>query len=149
VAASLTALSRVTITGRAYVEMWSDRHCPTLEPSNVSNDGFSTKDPIATCKNYKLRQEGMDPAAFTADDQKRAEELTGNTGSEFFDRDGGARFLVSIAAEIAAYQRWNLYGVLEGAPFQDERALFTSMFSAPMADSDFILYLRVGTSYKF
>jgi len=149
VAASLTALSRVTITGRAHLEFWSDRHCPDLDPSNVTNGGFATKDPTDVCVGYKARQEGMDPANFTADDATRAEDLTGNKGSDFFGRDGGARFLVSVAAEIAAYQRWNIYGILEGAPFQDERALFTGMFSGPMADSDFILYLRLGTSYKF
>ena len=149
VAASLTALSRVTITGRAYLEFWSDRHCPDLDPTNVTNGGFANKDAIATCKGYKARLEGMDPGSFTADDATRAEKLTGNKGSDFFGRDNGARFLVSVAAEIAAYQRWNIYGILEGAPFQDERALFTGVFSGPMADTDFILYFRIGTSYKF
>lgn len=147
VAASLTALSRVTITGRAYLEFWSDRHCPDLKPSNTN--GFETKDPIATCVGYKASLEGMPVSNFTEEDKSRAEELTGNKGADFFGRDNGARFIVSVAAEIAAYQRWNLYGILEGAPFQNERALFTGMFSGPMADSDYILYLRIGTSYKF
>ena len=39
--------------------------------------------------------------------------------------------------------------MLEGAPFQDERALFTSMFSRPMFDTDFGTYVRLGTTYKF
>ncbi|MDB4963287.1 MAG: hypothetical protein JWP01_3286 [Myxococcales bacterium] len=148
--ASLTALSHVTITGRAYLQFWSDRHCPGLKPSTTgSGTEFETKDPTDACVGYKARQDGQDPANFTAEDQTRAEELTGNTGSDFFGRDGGARFMLSVAAEIAAYQRWNIYGILEGAPFQDERALFTSLFSGSQAETDYMLYLRLGVSYKF
>ena len=46
-------------------------------------------------------------------------------------------------------QRWNVFGILEGAPFQDERALFTNDFAHSMFDTDFNLYLRLGTTYKF
>ncbi|MEO7096736.1 MAG: hypothetical protein ABI175_25990, partial [Polyangiales bacterium] len=71
------------------------------------------------------------------------------SGSDFFDRDNGIRFMLSVGAEIAVQQRWNVSFVLEGAPFQEERALFTNMFSGPMFDSDFILYARLGIAYKF
>ena len=39
--------------------------------------------------------------------------------------------------------------MLEGAPFQGERALLTDTFTAPMLNSDYGTYLRVGTTYKF
>lgn len=139
-AASLTALSHVTITGRGYVQLWSDRHCPAADPTAMN--GFETKDPIDTCVGYLAD-------SLTPDTKARAEELTGLSGADFFDRDNGARFILSVAAEIAIRQRWNIYGLLEGAPFQNERALFTGLFSGPMFESDFILYLRLGTSYKF
>jgi hypothetical protein len=149
-AASLTAISAVTITGRAYVEMWSDRHCPALDATNMTN-GFEATEPTELCTNYKNAViDGFGPMSeFTADDITRAEKLTGNSGQDFFDRENGARFVLSIAAEIAVEQRWNIYGVLEGAPANDERALFTSQFSGPMFDTDFLLYLRLGLSYKF
>ncbi|MGE0397885.1 MAG: PEGA domain-containing protein [Kofleriaceae bacterium] len=151
-AASLTAISAVTITGRAYVEVWSDRHCPALDPSNMTNMGFETSDPTDICRNYKsVVIDGGAPVTgtFTQDDRNRAEKLTGNEGMDFFDRENGARLVLSIAAEIAVEQRWNIYGVLEGAPANDERALFTSMFSGPMFETDFQLYLRLGLTYKF
>jgi hypothetical protein len=57
--------------------------------------------------------------------------------------------MTQIIAEIAFDQRWNFFGILEGAPFQNERALFTNEFSHSMPDTDFNLYLRVGLTYKF
>ena len=54
-----------------------------------------------------------------------------------------------MIAEIAVDQRWNVFAILEGAPFQKERALFTNEFSHSMLDTDFILYGRFGLSYKF
>jgi hypothetical protein len=150
VAASLTALSHVTITGRAYAEFFSDRHCPALDSSApTANGGFETSDPIKVCKDYKMAVvDNVAVPEFTQDDIKRAEKLTGQSGREFFDRDGGVRFNLAIGAEIAMQQRWNVYGILEGA-FGGERALFTGMFSGPMPDTDYQLYLRIGTSYKF
>jgi hypothetical protein len=144
VLASLTALSNVTITGRGYFQLWSDRHCPELLPGNT----FEATDPIDTCEGYRQQLTGMTSDLSDAD-KARAEKLTGNTGNTFFERENGARFLLSVIAEIAVDQRWNVYGILEGAPFQDERALFTSLFSGPMFDTDYILYARFGLSYKF
>jgi hypothetical protein len=136
--ASLTALSNVTITGRAYLQLWSDRHCPEL----VSGNMFEATDPIETCEQYRTE-------TLEAPTRTRAEKLTGTDGAEFFERDNGARFLLSVIAEVAIDQRWNVYGILEGAPFQGERALFTNLFSGSMFESDYILYARFGLSYKF
>lgn len=145
VIASLTALTQVTITGRLYANVWSDRHCP--EFSNGKFDG----EPTETCVSYQSRAiNNQTPNDFTQEDRIRVEDLTGNKGTDFFNnRESGARLMVAIAAEVALYQRWNLLGVLEIAPFQDERALFTNFFSATMPDSDPGIYLRLGTSYKF
>jgi hypothetical protein len=143
-AASLSALSQVTITGRAYLEMFSDRHCPALD--TATKNGFETTDPIEICKAYRDDLAGT--AALDPDRKNRVEKLTGNSGMSFFDRDAGIRFKLAIGAEIAVEQRWNIFGILEGA-FGGERALFTSEFSGPMGDTDFQLYLQLGTSYKF
>lgn len=142
--ASLTALSHVTITGRLYLDMWSDRHCPELKGDTFDGD------PITACAGYKARViDGMNPANFSAEDAKKMEDLTGNKGRDMFSREEGIRVMLGVVAEIAIYQRWSLYGILEGAPFQDERALFTHLLSAPMFDSDFGTYVRIGTTYKF
>lgn len=141
-AASLTALSHVTITGRLYFDIWSDRHCPEMKTGGTG--GFDG-DPIAVCKQYAA-------GTLTADEQLRINKLT--TGDEnkpwdFEARESGIRLMASVIAEIAIEQRWNIFGILEGAPFQDERALFVDEFSHSMFDTDFNLYLRLGTSYKF
>jgi hypothetical protein len=140
--ASLTALSHVTISGRLYAEVWSDRHCPVLKTTGTMDfDG----DPIAICKNYK-------DGNLTADEQARINLLT--TGDEtddwkFDERENGIRLMMSIVAEIAIQQRWSIFGLLEGAPLNGERALFTDEFAHSMPDTDLQLYLRFGTTYKF
>lgn len=144
VIASLTALTQVTISGRLYANVWSDRHCPEFD--NGRFDGEATD----TCVNYQSRAiNNQTPNDFTEEDRARVEELTGHDGLEFFDREAGARLMVAIGAEVALYQRWNLIGVLEIAPFQDERALFTNYFTRTMPDQDPGIYIRLGTSYKF
>ena len=144
--ASLSALSHVTITGKAGLQVWSDRHCPELETPGT--DGFSSTAPIEVCKDYK-NELATPGTVLSSADKLRAEELTGNTGNDFFGRDAGARLLLSIAAEIAIRQHWSIYGIFEGVPFGSERALFTRTFSGPMFDTDYMLYLRLGTTYKF
>jgi hypothetical protein len=139
--ASLTALDFITISFRAYGELYSDRFCPTLDPTDTMHDGFSGT-PIAVCQGYKDN-------TLSADDKTRAEKLTGNSGSSFFDRDTGFRLMTSLIGEFAVRQNLSIFGILEGAPFQSERALFTSMFSAPMFDTDYDLYARIGITYKF
>lgn len=143
VLASLTALSNVTITGRAYLDIWSDRHCPEVK------NGVFDGEPIAACAGYKARRiDGMNPADFSETDAVRLEELTGQSGADMFSRDGGTRFMMSVIAEVALRQRWSLYGLFEGT-FQDERALYTHLLSGPMFTTDPGTYLRLGAIYKF
>jgi hypothetical protein len=146
---SLSALTHVTITGRGYFQFWSDRHCPTTDDSTPN--GFDGTDPIKVCSDLRgTKANGYTPNADWAAEAARVKKLTGATGTELFDRDNGVRFLLSLAGEIAFDQHWNLYFILEGAPFQQsERALFTSLFSAPMGDHDYRVYGRAGLTYKF
>jgi hypothetical protein len=97
---------------------------------------------LGVCQDYAAGT--IDPETKT-----RVEALTGQKGNDFFSRDQGIRLMMSIAAEVALQQRWNVFGILEGAPFQSERALFTNDFAHSMPSSDFGLYLRVGLTYKF
>ena len=135
--ASLTALSNVTITGRAFLQLWSDRHCPEL-----INGRFEATDATDVCASYQDN-------TISVDDKARAEKLTGTSGNDFFGRDNGARFMLSVLAEISVDEEWSVHGIFEGAPFQSERALFTNLFSASMFDTDFVLYARLGVTYKF
>ncbi len=150
--ASLTAFTHVTVSARAYLEFWSDRHCPELKSGVAPTDAMPFDgDPIAACTKYLHRAGGPAPMAdgYTAEEAKRVEDLTGESGNDFFSRDGGVRLMTAVIAEIALRQRWNLWVMLEGAPFQSERALFVDDFNQPMLTTDYNTYARVGATYKF
>ena len=140
---SLTALTHVTISARAYLDIWSDRHCPdkAMTPT-ATNDGFDGT-PLGICKDFK-------DGNLTTDEKARVTSLTGwKSPDDVFGRDAGIRLMTAIIAEVAIQEDVNVFGILEGAPFQGERALFTNDFSHSMFDTDFNLYLRAGLSYKF
>jgi hypothetical protein len=141
--ASLTAFTRVTVSGRLYLNIWSDRHCPEVDSTNMFEG-----DAIDTCDRYKEELDGTG-TGLTPEEQTRLESLTGQMGTDFFSRETGVRLMSSVIAEIAVKQRWNVWFVLEGAAFQGERALYTDHFSAPLLESDFATYGRVGATYKF
>lgn len=149
---SLTALSHVTITGRAYLELWSDRHCPAIDMSTPN--GYEGTDPIKVCTDMVgTKQNGFMSTASDAE-RGRVRQLigtdVGGLDSPILDRENGARFLLSIVGEVAFQQEWSVYFIFEGAPFQQaERALFTSMFSGSQADNDYRIYARAGLTYKF
>ena len=91
----------------------------------------------------------MVSADFSMADATKMEDLTGLSGTKMFDRENGIRLITSVVAEISIHQRWNVWVVLEGAPFQSERAFYTKLLTGTMLDSDFGTYVRLGTSYKF
>jgi hypothetical protein len=155
VVASLTAVEHVTISGRAYLDIWSDRHCPGSNgttPDYTMNGGFEANtDPIGVCKEW-LGSNGNNGVGSMPNtpEYKRLHDLVGWTHpQDAFDREQGVRGMLSIAAEIAIQQQWNVFFVLEGAPFQSQRALFTNDFAHSMFDTDFDLYGRVGLTFKF
>jgi len=144
--ASLTALTHVTITGRLYLDIWSDRHCPDKKTAGMTNpsDVFDG-DAIGVCKTFYFNATDS-----TNPDIMRITKLTGwHNPDDVFGRENGVRLMASIIAEIAVRQNWNVFGMLEGAPFQEERAFFTNEFAHSMFDTDFNLYVKLGLSYKF
>ena len=66
-----------------------------------------------------------------------------------FKRDNGMRLMVSAIVEIALKQRWNIWALFEGAPFQAERAGYVDFFAGPLLEDDIGTYFRFGTTYKF
>jgi hypothetical protein len=146
--ASLTALTHVTVSGRLYLNTWTDRHCPEL-----TNNAFNAdSDPIDECVDYKM-QRIDNPSSTPSETTLRMEELTGvdpENAEDMFGRENGARLMTSVVAEISLQQQWNLWILLEGAPFQSERAAFTNVFTGTMlSEHDYASYVRIGTTYKF
>ncbi|HTM20445.1 MAG TPA: PEGA domain-containing protein, partial [Kofleriaceae bacterium] len=131
-AASLSGLGSVTITGRAYLQMWSDRHCPSRDSTGAFPMG---KNPIDTCQQ-------LADGTLAADKLDHVQQMLGMDPNAPFARETGARLMVSVIAEIAIYQHWNLWALFEGPPFQGERAAYTDLFSPFLIKEDIGTYFR-------
>ncbi len=139
-AVSLTGLGSVTLTGRAYLNFYSDRNCPGAD---VQNQRFTDRDADAvdTCRDYLN-------GSISAADRARVDSLTGGPEG-LFKRDTGVRLMTSFLIELAVRQHMNVWVLIEGPPLQSERASFTNFFNGLMLSRDPLLYPRVGVTYKF
>lgn len=129
---SLTAFGMVTVTGRAYLNIWSDRHCPAEEMSPGA-------DAAGVCPG-----EGD----LTAEQMTRLAELDIDR-TDLLKRESGVRALLSGAVEVAGWQNWSVWALFEIAPFQNERAAYTHLFNGAMLTEDIGSYLTLGGTYKF
>ncbi|HEU5055203.1 MAG TPA: PEGA domain-containing protein [Kofleriaceae bacterium] len=135
--ASLTGLGAATLTGRAYLNAWTDRHCPAREGGDLE---VADGDAADVCVDYlrdRLRPE----------DRDRVDRLVGR--GNLFDRDSGARLMTSLAVEVALSDASSFWVLLEGAPRQDERAAYTDLFHAWMVKRDPRTYATAGFTMKF
>jgi hypothetical protein len=133
-AASLTGLGAVTVTGRAYLSIWSDRHCP------VKENGIFLGDPGDICVDF-------DNGTLNTEQMQAIQRTLGDDSP--LDRDTDARFMASLLVEVALRQRWNVWLLFEGAPLQDERAAFTDAFNGTQLEQDVASYIRAGATWKF
>ncbi|MDB4956705.1 MAG: hypothetical protein JWO36_4274 [Myxococcales bacterium] len=149
--ASLTALAHVTISGRLYLNIWSDRHCPVKKANPIGSTDVFEGDDATTHAEIQACRDFYNNAASTTDPEivKIKADTGWKTRDDVFGRENGIRVMASIVSEIAVDQHWNFFGILEGAPFQGQRALFTNEFAHSMFNTDYNLYLRLGLTYKF
>lgn len=133
---SLTGLGAVTVTGKAFMNLWSDRHCPGRTGTTFDGDS----EPVDTCLQYNNGT--IDSAA-----KQRIDRAIGE--DNLFDRDNGARFMLALGIEIALKQRWNIWMQFETGFFETERLAFTDDLYSPMFEEDGLRYFRTGATYKF
>ncbi len=134
---SLTGLGAVTVTGKMYLNLWTDRHCPSFDNGSFASES----DPTDTCLAYADGTLG--PAART-----RIDDILDGPG-KIFDRDNGARLMTAIVFEVAIHQHWNAWMIVEGGIFQSQRAAFIDDLYGAMLLEDPRRYLRLGGTYKF
>lgn len=137
-AASLTGLGAVTVTGRLYGAMWSERLCPGL---NDAGTDFEKSKPSELCKDYL--NDALEP-----EDRARVDELLGGP-DKIYQRNEGFRAMFSLIVEIAIKQHWSAWMLIDGTIFQEERAAYTDVVNPIMFDDDFLFYPRFGLTYKF
>ncbi len=134
----------VTITGRAYLDIWSDRLCGLDDMGNnlqssvpdVCVNTISATDP-KVIEAVKLTHHAMTTDAMTA-------------VKDLHERDTYARMMVSFVAEVAINVQMNFYLIFEGAPFQSQRAAHSHIFNGTMvSDTDPIYNGQIGLSIKF
>jgi hypothetical protein len=130
--ASILFNNQVTVSGRVYIDSWSDRLCQT--PSATSGT-FSPSGP-AVCKG----------TASPADQMLALHLLSGG----LTDRDSGARAYLSLVIEVSFTDHLNGYLIFEGAPFQGERAGHSGVFMPLLpAHEDPIYNGTLGVTLKF
>jgi len=123
----------VTVTGRAYVDIWSDRLCGLDKDGTTVIEGapdICTSMAPTMEELDQLSDFGVDPADITA-------------------RDNGMRFYLSLVAEAAISEKMNLFFIFEGAPFQTPRAAHSNLFNGTMIGVDPIYNGKVGVTLKF
>jgi len=148
-AVSLFALNRVTVTGRMWLNFWSDRLCPGLNSDQTGFRDVQRSDGISICRDVldDLNNTGTPDQARVG----RAVDLVdgGTDLSEVFERDNGARLMMGLTIEIAIQQKINAFLIFEGSPFGAERAAFTDVFNTTMLEDDPETYIQLGATYKF
>ena len=70
-------------------------------------------------------------------------------GTGVLERFVGVVAMLQAAVELAVTSNVSLYGLLEGAPFQKERQLFTDKFNRLFPIHDAPIYGRMGLTAKF
>ncbi|RMH37978.1 MAG: PEGA domain-containing protein [Deltaproteobacteria bacterium] len=149
---SLTAIGRLTITGRLYLSAWTDRFCPPLATAPQFE---ARSEPTDLCKAYLEKVDGMDyfsDVATLSDERfNRINQLLDDDGDDrkIFERNGGIRLMIALIVEYAVNERINVWGMLDGTPSRSERPAYTDAFNDFLLKDDNGVYFRSGITYKF
>jgi hypothetical protein len=137
--ASLTLRNLVTITGRGYLSAWRDQLCQSTDDLTMQPEGKQEGGPTVCQTDHVL----------TVEEEAQVKHLIGDT-KNLRDADVGVRAYLSFIAEAAVHQRFSIFLLFEGAPFQAERAAFTNVFNGTLlTDKDPIYNGRLGITFKF
>jgi hypothetical protein len=125
----------LSVSAKGWLDFWSDRLCqsPTATSGGKSEDGPDVCTQTAS-----------------AEDEAHAIALVGSTAADLYKRDVGLRLMLSVVVEAAVSDTTNLYFTFEGAPFQNDRAGHSKLFTPTLlGKNDPIYNARIGLTFKF
>lgn len=175
---TLLAGNRIKVTAQAYMQVYSDRVCPAVDTlqHDYANDPQSiirfgdpregAEHPGDRCvgRNGELQAiPGTNPPAYPESYPSPIWAAVGYNGLKYdpankayqvdgtgvLERFTGVRGMVQAAFEAALSPNVNFWAILEGAPFQSQRHMFTDKFSGFYPLKDTPLYGRLGLTIKF
>jgi hypothetical protein len=110
----------LTFSARAFLNIYSDRHCPTSQESSE----------LEVCTSTDLFKLGLERG-------------------DLRERFDGLRFMLSAIIEVSVHRHVNIFGIFEGAPFQGNRRAYSDPFASLMPETDPGVYGRAGVSFKY
>ncbi len=170
---TILAGSMVKLTGKAYIQVYSDRHCPSAESiqdlyKNDRSEFIRRGDPRDSSDGGGAEHAGdrcvgrsYDPNASYPSPYYAVVQYNGTRkydpnypdfqvdGTGVLERFVGVRGMLQAAVELAITSNVSVFGLLEGAPFQKERQLFTDKFNRLFPIHDTPIYGRMGLTAKF
>lgn len=117
----------VQLTARPYLQLYSDRSCPTAANASSSN---VTRGEACT--------QALDAVA-----------MGGQDSSGALDRATSARVMLQAALEISLTRHLNLFLLIEGAPGLRRRSLTRQYNLLLLQEVDYGIYGRGGVTFKF
>ncbi|HMU38499.1 MAG TPA: PEGA domain-containing protein [Pseudomonadota bacterium] len=165
---TILAGNKVKLTGKVYLQVYSDRNCPAADSlstlyKNDPNEFKRMGDPIAGAEHTGDRcvgrsydaNTGFPSAIYAVESYNGTRKYDKNLpdfqvdGTGVLERFTEVRGMLQAAIELALTSQVNLYGILEGAPGQKERHMFTDKFNRIFPIHDTPIYGRLGLTAKF
>lgn len=172
---TLIAGSKVKLTAKPYLQVFSDRVCPGVvdlqryvemgDTATIRNLG----DPVNgaehagdRCVGRVGRENGMtlpSPIYQATGFSPERGTFTGinsysalgdpDIGQGVLERFNGVRFMLQALVELSVSQNLSLWALIEGAPGQGDRQSFTDKFNRIFPITETVIYGRAGMSLKF
>src|SRR5262249_42158995 len=144
----------VRVTFRPYLQIYTDRNCPSLQDikDDDAENGRQSATGMPVPGSGPLYQD--EELTCKANDRATGYKIPTQTVFKKFGqtdpraRFNGARLMLQAVAEFAVSERLNLIVLIEGDPV-GERQSYTSKFSAAYGDHDSQFYFQLGFTFKF
>ena len=139
----------VRFTAQPYVQVYSDKNCPSYDDITKDSSGNGALNQTDTYKSEPGACEARDSMTGANGEMLPAPNHPVPTLSQDpRDRFVGARFMLQAALEIAVAENVNIFLIFEGDAVGPRQSL-TAKFSSVFPNSDPQIYGRLGVTFKF